>query len=199
MGIKKIVIFLLISGCLSCFAARCTKCYRNLIFADNDKVCNVCEFKHGWWKDHCVAIWKFDYLSNSEKDLYFFIFSAKTDWQNRNDDPVIVKDNTGKLRPIQNYKLPVDNDLCLMFPLKNNNGNSVNVLFLNGQREWMLKNVPLATRKNDEICIDVKKAGDYLTVVITLQKNGDGYRVKYSPLRAGGSLDLQSLDDEWGD
>ena len=193
MKSKKIFLLLVLVCAIPCFAARCLKCGRTLVYADRNKVCNLCIAGNILWRSGVTATWEIDYASSSGHGLSYAIYSSKTSFDTRNNDPIYIN-NDGKLMQIQNYKYDVGEYIFKM-PLSKN-PYYVNVVIFDDTNNWTLKRMPLATKSAHYINIILKKnSNNSLSVRIF------GGESKYSgqtllgsaTFASGTSLDCSSL------
>ncbi len=196
-GKKFLTVLLLSLFSLPCFAARCLECGRNLIFAETNRVCNICTIGGELWRRGVVATWEIDYSSNRGKGISYCLYSAGTTFDNRAADPVFLKDEDGDLMQIQDYKYEVGKYIFNL-PLSKN-PELVNVLFFSENGSWTLKNMPLATRSWRYVNIYVKETPDNELAVVIYggeDKYGDKKKLGSGTIPAEGTLNCASLAEE---
>ena len=159
---KKIVLILILSiSVIPCFAARCLECGRNLLFANQDTVCNPCLVKGALKNRTTVATWEVNYKHNLAKPgIRYIIYSAKDSFERR-QDAVYISDE-GELKAIHNvnwevekyilrmpaYRNPNRVSVCFYYPVSSNVQYQTFYMFL-------LVNMPLTVGKYNYLKFEV--------------------------------------------
>ena len=198
-----LLLFLMMSS-IPCFAARCLQCGRNLAFADNDKVCNICLAKNAIKARTTMAKWEINYKRNLAKPgIRYIIYSARNSFENR-VDAVYISDE-GKLIPIHYVYWEVQKHILNMPAY--NNPDRVNICFYYpvpikgssypGFYVFFLGNMPLTVGKYNYLKFEVGlESNNTLRVDIWGgQYRYDGFtRLGSGTIGPGKMLDCSSLN-----